>query len=106
MNSDAVVILSTAPSDEVATKVARALVEGGLVACVNIVPGVRSIYRWQGKVCEDAERLLIIKTRPARVDAVIAAIQQHHTYECPEAIALPIVGGSARYLSWVAEMTA
>src|SRR5687768_6428382 len=101
----AVVILSTAPSDEVATKVARALVEPGLAACVNIVPGVRSIYRWQGKLCDDQERLLVIKTRPARVEQAIAAIKQNHTYECPEAIVLPITGGAEAYLGWVAEST-
>lgn len=104
--TQAVVVLSTAPDDEVAARVARALVEGGLAACVNIVPGVRSIYRWQGKLCDDAERLLVIKTRPARADAVIAAIKANHTYECPEAIVLPITGGAAAYLAWVQENTA
>lgn len=104
--TQAVVVLSTAPDDEVAARVARALVEGGLAACVNIVPGVRSIYRWQGKLCDDAERLLVIKTRPARADAVIAAIKANHPYECPEAIVLPITGGAAAYLAWVQENTA
>jgi periplasmic divalent cation tolerance protein len=103
MNEDAIVILSTAPNDEVAARVARALVEPGLAACVNVVPGVRSTYRWKGQVMTDPELLLIIKTRAARRDEVVAAIQQHHTYECPEAIALPIQGGSAAYLTWLAE---
>lgn len=105
MDAENVVVLSTAPDDEVAAKVARALVEPGLVACVNIVPGVRSIYRWQGKVCDDQERLLVIKTRRPKVDAVLAAIKQNHTYECPEAIVLPIIGGAPAYLSWLAENT-
>lgn len=104
--SEAVVVLSTAPDDEVAARVARALVEGGLAACVNIVPGVRSIYRWQGKLCDDAERLLVIKTRAERQDEVVAAIKANHTYECPEAIVLPITGGAAAYLAWVQENTA
>lgn len=104
--AQAIVVLSTAPDDDVALRVSRALVEGGLAACVNIVPGVRSIYRWQGKLCDDAERLLVIKTRPERLDAVVAAIKANHSYECPEAIALPIVGGAAAYLAWVQENTA
>lgn len=102
----AVVVLSTAPDDDVAVRVARALVEGGLAACVNIVPGVRSIYRWQGKLCDDAERLLVIKTRAERADEVVAAIKANHTYECPEAIALPITGGAEAYLAWLQESTA
>lgn len=102
---DAVVILSTAPDDEVAARVARALVEGGVAACVNIVPGVRSIYRWQGKVCDDAERLLVVKTRAARAEQAIATIKANHPYECPEAIVLPITGGAAAYLAWITTTT-
>ena len=103
--TDAVVIISTAPDDEVAAKVARALVEPGIAACVNIVPGVRSIYRWQGKLCDDQERLLVVKTRPAKVEQAIAAIKANHPYECPEAIVLPVTGGAEAYLGWVAEST-
>jgi periplasmic divalent cation tolerance protein len=103
--TDAVVIISTAPNDEVAAKVARALVEPGIAACVNIVPGVRSIYRWQGKLCDDQERLLVVKTRPERVQQAIDAIKTNHTYECPEAIVLPIIGGAPAYLGWLAENT-
>lgn len=98
-------LLSTAPNDEVATRLASALVEGRLAACVNIVPGVRSIYRWQGKVSTDAELLLVIKTTAARKAELLAAIQQHHVYECPEAIAFEVAGGAERYLGWVREMT-
>lgn len=105
MSDDAIVILSTAPNDEVAARVAKALVEPGLAACVNVVPGIRSTYRWKGQVLTDPELLLIIKTRAARRDEVVAAIQRNHTYECPEAIALPIQGGSAAYLAWLGETT-
>ena len=100
-----VVVLSTAPNDEIATRLATALVDARLAACVNIVPGVRSIYRWQGKVSTDAELLLVIKTTAARRAEVVASIQQHHVYECPEAIAFEVVGGAERYLGWVREMT-
>ena len=100
-----VVMLSTAPNDEVATRLATTLVEGRLAACVNIVPGVRSIYRWQGRLCTDGELLLVIKTTAARRAEVVASIQQHHVYECPEAIAFEVAGGAERYLGWVREMT-
>jgi periplasmic divalent cation tolerance protein len=102
---EALVVLSTAPNDEVALRVARALVEPGLAACVNIVPGVRSVYRWKGQVNVDAELLLVVKTRAARAGEVLAAIRKNHTYECPEAIALPIRGGAADYLKWLNEVT-
>lgn len=100
-----VVVLSTAPNDDVAARLASTLVEAHLAACVNVVPGIRSTYRWQGKICTDAELLLVIKTTAARRDEVIASIQKHHVYECPEAIAFAVTGGAERYLGWVREMT-
>lgn len=99
-----VVLLSTAPSLEVAHKVARTLVEEQLAACVNLVPGVRSIYRWEGKVQDDAELLLVIKTTPARQEQAVARLREVHPYSCPEAIALPILGGNPAYLSWLSEV--
>jgi periplasmic divalent cation tolerance protein len=99
-----VVLLSTAPSLEVAHLVARTLVEEQLAACVNVVPGVRSIYRWEGKVQDDAELLLVIKTTPAREQQAVARLRQVHPYTCPEAIALPIVGGNPAYLAWLQEV--
>jgi periplasmic divalent cation tolerance protein len=102
----AVVVLTTAPDDEVAARVARALVEGGHAACVNIVPGVRSIYRWKGAVHDDQERLLVVKTTAARADAALAALRAAHPYECPEGVVLPVAGGLPAYLAWIAEVTA
>jgi periplasmic divalent cation tolerance protein len=101
----AFVILSTAPSEEVAQRVARALVEERLAACVNLVPGVRSIYSWEGAIQDDQELLLVIKTSAARRDRVVARIQEVHSYDCPEAVALPVVAGSAAYLTWLGEVT-
>ena len=95
------VLLSTAPSEAEARRIARALVEEGLAACVNLVPGVRSIYRWEGEVKEDAEQLLVIKTAPARRAALTQRLLELHSYECPEAIALPILAGSEPYLAWL-----
>ena len=103
--SEAIVILTTAPSEEEAVAIAKRLVGDKLAACVNVVPGVRSIYRWEGKLCDDAELLLVVKTTPAKQDAVIAMIQEVHSYDCPEAIVLPVVAGSRKYLDWIGEAT-
>lgn len=102
---DLVVLLCTVPDAEVAERVARAVVDSQLAACVNIVPGLRSIYRWQGKTCDDIELLLLIKTRRERAEEVSAAIAQAHPYQNPEVISLPMHEGLAAYVGWVREMT-
>jgi periplasmic divalent cation tolerance protein len=101
--SDVVVALSTAPSLEKGADIARALVDEQLAACVNLVPGVRSIYRWQGEVCDEAEVLCVIKTRRARVEALRARLVTLHPYQVPELVVLDVRGGHLPYLSWVAE---
>ena len=95
------VVLVTAPSEEVATTLARALVEEGLAACVNVVPRVRSIYRWQGEVRDDAESLMIIKTTTPRVPSLTARVTELHPYEVPEVLALEVGSGLPGYLDWV-----
>lgn len=97
----AVVALSTFPNPEKAAEVARVLVDEGLCACVNLVPAVRSIYRWQGAVCDDSETLAIIKTVDTGVAALRARLIALHPYELPELIVLPIVDGHPPYLDWV-----
>ncbi|MEM7413321.1 MAG: divalent-cation tolerance protein CutA [Myxococcota bacterium] len=99
--SDARVVLVTAPDLEVARQLARTLVSEARIACANVVPGLESIYRWEGEVQVDAEVLLILKTTAAQVDAVAARVKDLHPYELPEVIALPIEGGSAGYLDWI-----
>jgi periplasmic divalent cation tolerance protein len=96
------VVLVTAPDRDAAGRIARALVEERLAACVNAVPGVRSTYRWQGAVQEDDEVLLVIKTRADRVAALADRVRALHPYDLPEVLALPAAGGSADYLGWVA----
>lgn len=96
-------ILSTAASVEVAERIARALVEERLAACVNIVPGIRSIYRWQGKICDDAEVLLIAKVPAARRAAALARLRELHPYEVPEGIAFEVIDGLTDYLAWAVE---
>lgn len=95
------VVLLTAPDAEVGARIARCLVDEGLAACANLVPGVRSIYRWQGAVQEDAEVLVILKTRGALIEALTERARALHPYELPEVLALPVVGGLVPYLDWV-----
>lgn len=101
----AVVVLVTCPSPEKAAEIARALVEERLAACGNVVPAVRSIYRWEGKVQEDAEALLILKSARDRFEALRARVLALHPYEVPEVIALPVEAGHALYLDWIEAST-
>jgi periplasmic divalent cation tolerance protein len=96
-----VVVLSTFPSADVAATVGRTLVEERLAACVNIVPAVRSIYRWESTIHDDAEALAIIKTTAKRVAAMRDRLVELHPYDVPEAIELPVAGGHPPYLAWV-----
>lgn len=104
--TDVLVVLVTAPSPEVAADLARALVEARLAACGNVLPGVRSIYRWEGKVQDDAEALLVLKTTRDRFEALRDEVLQRHPYEVPEIVALSVDAGSERYLAWVTAQTA
>ena len=103
---EAIVALSNCGSAEEADRVARALVESRVAACVTIVPGVRSIYRWRGQVEEAAEWTLIIKTRRELFEDLVRELRRVHSYDVPEVIALPIVAGAADYLEWIAAETA
>lgn len=98
--------LSTCPDTETAAKIARALVEERLAACVNRVHGVHSTYRWQGEVHDDAETLLVIKTTRERFDALRARLVELHPYEVPELVAFEITDGLPAYLDWLARETA
>jgi len=99
--TDALVALSTVGSADDAQRIARALVERRLAACVNVVPGLTSVYAWKGAVETDQELLLVIKTRRARFEALRAALVELHPYEVPELIALPVEAGHAPYLDWL-----
>jgi periplasmic divalent cation tolerance protein len=100
-----VVVLTTLPREADASRFARTLVDEGLAACVNVLPEMRSIYRWEGAVHEEPERQLVIKTSAARVEALEERIRTLHSYDVPEILVLPIVSGSRAYLSWVADST-
>ena len=97
------VALSTVATAEDAERIARSLVEKGVAACVNVVPGVVSFYRWKGRLERDAEVLLVIKTRGERFEELKAALLAEHPYEVPELVALPIAAGHERYLEWLAD---
>ena len=95
-----VVVLCTTTINESET-IANALVEEGLSACVNIAPEVTSVFRWEGNLEREREALLIIKTQSEKMDQVVERIKGLHSYEVPEIIALPIIGGNEEYLNWV-----
>jgi periplasmic divalent cation tolerance protein len=97
------VALTTAGSDADAERLARALVERRLAACVNVVPRVVSHYRWKGALQRDEERLLVVKTRAERVGALRAALVELHPYELPELVVLQVAAGHAPYLAWLDE---
>lgn len=103
MTTRAMVVLSTAPSPEVARELASQIVRRRLAACVNLVEGLRSLYWWEGEVHEDPEVLMIVKTSAERLPALTATLEEHHPYECPEVVALDVTGGSEAYLGWLHE---
>lgn len=103
MDVTPVVVLVTAGSEEEGQQIGRALVEEGWAACVTLVPSVRSIFRWEGKICEEGEVLLLIKSRRDVLDRIVERVKALHSYEVPEVIALSVVGGSEAYLKWVEE---
>jgi len=99
-------VFSTFPNPDKAAEVAKTLVSEQLAACVNIVSGVRSIYRWKGELCDEGETLAVIKTTRERYDALKARLVELHPYEVAEVIALPVEAGHAPYLAWVESETA
>lgn len=99
--SERLVVLMTAGSQEEADRLAETLVVDGLAACVNVIPGVTSVYRWEGEVQRDQEWLLVAKSHRDALDELVRRVHTIHSYEVPEVVALPVVGGSQAYLSWI-----
>jgi periplasmic divalent cation tolerance protein len=97
--------MTTADSSELSERIATSLVEQKLAACVNIIPKIRSIYRWKNKVENAQEWLLVIKSKKSLAKKVEAAIKKQHTYSLPECIVIPIVDGSPDYLEWIGSTT-
>ena len=105
-NDKPVLIYTTFPSAEAAENVGAALVDARLAACVNVIPGMTSIYRWQGERHRDAETVMVIKTRRSAADAVVGEVKRRHTYSNPAVVVLPVEGGSPDFLSWIMAETA
>jgi periplasmic divalent cation tolerance protein len=99
--SEAIVVLVTAPSADKAAELARTLVEERLAACGNVLPGVRSIYRWKDTVHDEPEALLVLKTQGALFEELRARVVALHPYECPEVLRLPVEAGHLPYLAWI-----
>jgi len=103
--TDKVVVMVTVGDSEEASHLAKAIVEKKLAACVNLLPGINSWYWWEGKVIEDQEVLLIMKTSRGKFAELQKEVERLHSYAVPEIIALPVVEGSTNYLSWIEEST-
>lgn len=103
--SDVFLALSTCPDETTARDLARSLVEERLVACVNVVPGLTSVYRWEGAIETASECLLILKTQAERLDTLASRLAELHPYDVPEFLAFPAERGSTPYLNWVLEET-
>ena len=104
-NQKMLLVMTTITDIDKGKLLARQIIEEQLVACCNIVPGVTSIYRWKGELCEDQECLLVMKTTEIRYTQLSKFFLQHHPYETPELIALPITQSTQEYLSWVIKET-
>lgn len=103
--ADVVIVLVTWPADRDPNALALPLLERDLAACVNVLPEMRSIYKWDGRVNDDAERQVLLKTTRARLPEVEALVREVHPYELPEFLVVSVEGGSAAYLGWVRERT-
>lgn len=100
------IVFVTTPTSEEADRIAEALVGQRLAACINIIPAIQSIYRWEGKVTHDQESLMIIKTTDERYADLERSVKELHSYSTPEVVALKVERGSEQYLSWLRESTA
>ncbi|MCX8026962.1 MAG: divalent-cation tolerance protein CutA [Thermodesulfovibrionales bacterium] len=103
--TDSIVVYITTPNEDEAVRIAKTLVEERLCGCVNIIKQIRSIYSWQGKIEDDSESLLIIKTKEGLFEPLLKRVKELHSYTVPEIIALPIIKGSKEYLNWLDEVT-
>ncbi|WKE65030.1 divalent-cation tolerance protein CutA [Gallaecimonas kandeliae] len=103
--TQALVVLCTCPDEGSAEALAKTLLEARLAACVNLLPGMRSLYLWQGELCDEPEVQLVIKTQAKHFDALVQLLRAHHPYDTPEILALPVVAGAPDYLAWLKEVT-
>ena len=100
-HTDAIVVMTTLATTDDAVKLVQTLLERRLIACGSVFPGVRSLYRWQGKVADEQEVVVLLKTRSARLETLKLAFEELHPYKVPELLALPVTAGNAKYLEWI-----
>ncbi|HEU6449927.1 MAG TPA: divalent-cation tolerance protein CutA [Gemmatimonadaceae bacterium] len=103
--TDALVVLTTVSNAEEAVSLIRTLLERRLIACGTLLPGSRSIYRWNGKVADEEEVVVLLKTRAARLEALEESFAELHPYNVPELLAVPVAAGLSKYLGWIADET-
>jgi periplasmic divalent cation tolerance protein len=101
VHTDAIVVLTTVASEEEAVRLVRVLLERRLIACGTLVPGTRSLYRWQNRVADEREVLVLLKTRSARLESLQGAFGELHPYKVPELLALSVAAGFDKYLEWI-----
>ena len=104
-HTDALVVLTTLSSPDEAATFVRALLDRRLIACGTMLPGARSLYRWEGKVADEQEIVVLLKTRSARLEALQIAFRELHPYKVPELLALPVESGLAKYVEWINDET-
>ena len=100
-HTDALVVLTTVSATEEAVRLIRVLLDRRLIACGTILPAARSLYRWEGKIADEAEVVVLLKTRAARLEALEVAFGELHPYKVPELLALPVHAGLSKYLAWI-----
>ncbi|MBM4306782.1 MAG: divalent-cation tolerance protein CutA [Deltaproteobacteria bacterium] len=105
MEFQPIIVLVTCGSEEEALRISNTLVEERLAACVNLISPIRSIYRWEGRIWDEKEWLLVIKTQKKKFDDLENKVKSLHSYSVPEIISLPVIAGSSSYLEWLLEMT-
>ncbi len=104
-HTDAIVVLTTVASNDEAVQLVRSLLERRIIACGTIMPAARSLYRWEGKIADETEVVVLLKTRSARIESLEVAFAELHPYKVPELLALPVAAGTAKYLAWISGET-
>ena len=100
-HTDAIVVMTTLASADEAVKLVQTLLERRLIACGSVLPGARSLYRWHGKIADEQEAVVLLKTRSARLETLKLAFEELHPYKVPELLALPVTAGAEKYLAWI-----
>lgn len=104
-HTDAIVVLTTVASNDEAVQLVRSLLERRIIACGTIMPAARSLYRWEGKIADESEVVVLLKTRSARIESLEMAFAELHPYKVPELLAIPVAAGTAKYLAWISGET-